>query len=67
MVLEFDYGGSIEDFMLPPEEVIKMLEKGFLVLIALLLIGLMTMSRDAQAKMFGCTFYDKDNICIKYV
>ncbi len=53
--------------MLPPQEVIKMLKKGFLVLIGLLLIGLMAHSRVSLAKTFGCVFYDNDAICIKYV
>ncbi|HLG29398.1 MAG TPA: hypothetical protein VI387_04245 [Candidatus Brocadiales bacterium] len=44
-----------------------MLRMVFSVLIGLLLIGLMATSRDSLAKTFGCVFYDKDAICIKYV
>ena len=53
--------------MLPPNEVIKMFKKGFLVLIGLLLIGLMATARDAMAKSFGCRLDDQGAICIKYV
>ena len=65
--LEFDYGGSLRYTWLPPLEVIQMLRMVFSVLIGLLLIGLMATSRDSLAKTFGCVFYDKDAICIKYV
>jgi hypothetical protein len=60
--LELVYGGSHRYTWLP-----TMFKKGSLVLIGLLLIVLIATSRDALAKTFGCVFYDKDTICIKYV